>query len=970
MAFSGSTYGGLANSFNEAVSGTVIDPLDWNELFTDIETAINKLSGGKTAEVVDVASASTCDIGAVTSYRVRITGTTTITSLGTVANCFRVVHFAAALTINYNATTLILPGAANLTFAAGDAMIASSDGSGNWHVLFAQLGGVAVTTAGVQTFSNKTLDNSNIITVKDANFTIQDDADTTKQAKFQASGITTATTRTFTLPDVTDTLVTLTATQTLTNKTLTSPTLTTPALGTPASGTLTNCTGLPVSTGISGLASGAATFLATPSSANLRALLSDESGTGTAYFQGGDAGTPSAIVLTNGTSLPVSGITASTSTSLGVGSVELGHATDTTLSRASAGQLAVEGVQVATASNSVTLSNKTLDNSTTLTVKDASFTIQDDADATKQLKLQLSGLTTATTRTLTVPDVTDTIVTLGATQTLTSKTLTSPTLTTPVLGTPSSGTLTNCTGLPISTGVSGLGSGVATFLATPSSANLAAAVSDETGSGALVLGTAPTISGALLTGTADIQQAVKWSGSITPTALSGDVNDYAPTGFSTATVVRQDGGASDRNITGVAGGSDGLVKVLLNTGSANNLVLVDGSASSTAANRFALGSNITIAPNQGCILRYDGTLSRWTAMGVFVSSGGGGGGTVTSLTPSSGLASTITAAAPGSAISSSGSLYAAKVVNAQTGTTYTVLDGDRAKCVTFSNTASIAVTLPQAGASSEFQSGWFSEFVNLNYGAVTITPTTSTINGQSSAVLQRGQSARVFSDGSNYSAATARPNVAVQVFTSSGTYTPTPGMSYCEIRCLGAGGGGGGVAGSASQMRMAGGGGAGSLSLKIATAAAIGASQTVTIGAGGSGGSAGANNGTSGGDTSVGSLCIGKGGSFGAGTSTAGGGGTGGVAGTGDITGTGMNGQSGNYTDTTDSLLVNGAIGGSSICGGGGRGGSASGGSANAGTAGAGYGSGGGGATATKVASNAAGGAGTGGLVWIIEYIA
>lgn len=54
------------------------------------------------------------------------------------------------------------------------------------------------------------------------------------------------------------------------------------------------------------------------------------------------------------------------------------------------------------------------------------------------------------------------------------------------LGTPSSGTLTNATDLPISTGVSGLGAGVATFLATPSSANLSSAVTDETGSGALV----------------------------------------------------------------------------------------------------------------------------------------------------------------------------------------------------------------------------------------------------------------------------------------------------------------------------------------------------------------------------------------------------------------------------------------------------------------------------------------------------
>lgn len=75
----------------------------------------------------------------------------------------------------------------------------------------------------------------------------------------------------------------------------------------------------------------------------------------------------------------------------------------------------------------------------------------------------------------------------------TAKLASSLTLTTPNIGTPSAGTLTNCTGLPISTGVSGLGTGVATFLATPSSANLASAVTDETGSGALVFATSPTL---------------------------------------------------------------------------------------------------------------------------------------------------------------------------------------------------------------------------------------------------------------------------------------------------------------------------------------------------------------------------------------------------------------------------------------------------------------------------------------------
>ena len=81
----------------------------------------------------------------------------------------------------------------------------------------------------------------------------------------------------------------------------------------------------------------------------------------------------------------------------------------------------------------------------------------------------------------------------GALVFATSPTLTSPSMSAPALGTPASGVMTNVTGLPISTGVSGLGTGVATFLATPSSANFISAVTDETGTGSLVFGTSPTI---------------------------------------------------------------------------------------------------------------------------------------------------------------------------------------------------------------------------------------------------------------------------------------------------------------------------------------------------------------------------------------------------------------------------------------------------------------------------------------------
>jgi len=80
-----------------------------------------------------------------------------------------------------------------------------------------------------------------------------------------------------------------------------------------------------------------------------------------------------------------------------------------------------------------------------------------------------------------------TVVGTTDTQTLTNKTLTAPDL-----GTPTAITLTNGTGLPL-TGVAGLGTGIATFLATPSSANLRASLTDETGSGAAVFGTSPNI---------------------------------------------------------------------------------------------------------------------------------------------------------------------------------------------------------------------------------------------------------------------------------------------------------------------------------------------------------------------------------------------------------------------------------------------------------------------------------------------
>jgi hypothetical protein len=100
--------------------------------FRLIDPAISPTLDAITPAWVDLASATTTDLGTVTA-NVRITGTTTITGFGTAASGItRKLRFAAALTLTYNATSLILPGAADITTAAGDTAEAISLGSGNW----------------------------------------------------------------------------------------------------------------------------------------------------------------------------------------------------------------------------------------------------------------------------------------------------------------------------------------------------------------------------------------------------------------------------------------------------------------------------------------------------------------------------------------------------------------------------------------------------------------------------------------------------------------------------------------------------------------------------------------------------------------------------------------------------------------------------------------------------------------------
>ena len=186
---------------------------------------------------------------------------------------------------------------------------------------------------------------------------------------------------------------------------------------------------------------------------------------------------------------------------------------------------------------------------------------------------------------------------------------------------------------------------------------------------------------------------------------------------------------------------------------------------------------LTVAGTSGGI-PYFNSATTWASSALLAANGpviGGGAGTAPSTvagpttpnsvpeyfisTPSGGLAQTPTFALAG------------VPTNAQTGTSYTLVATDRASYLSFSNASSIAVTLPQAG-SAGFGSNFVTKLNNIGVGAVTVTPTTSTIDGNATMVLNQGESAFIYSDNTNYFSArdsgqlTASTNVT---FTRSAT---------------------------------------------------------------------------------------------------------------------------------------------------------------------------------------------------------
>lgn len=307
----------------------------------------------------------------------------------------------------------------------------------------------------------------------------------------------------------------------------TSPTLVTPNLGTPASGTLTNATGLPFSTGLTG------TILASqmvalptgdvyqgngsnqPAAVTLSAAIDASFGSaqgdilyrgatgwtvlapGTSGFfletlgasanpawssaAGGSGCTVSGgaqfqIIVNNGSS----GCSSSANGSVQVGALTLGAsgtAGSVAMGNATSGVVTLQPVTGALGTVTASLPANT-GTVSELNLAQTWTAAQTFTNSDIKLLGSSTGATTfasanagASNFTITFPALTDTVDLLTSAVTLTNKTLTAPVMTAPVLGTPASGTLINATGLPISTGLTGAGTGVLTALGNATNAS-------------------------------------------------------------------------------------------------------------------------------------------------------------------------------------------------------------------------------------------------------------------------------------------------------------------------------------------------------------------------------------------------------------------------------------------------------------------------------------------------------------------
>lgn len=117
-------------------------------------------------------------------------------------------------------------------------------------------------------------------------------------------------------------------------------------------------------------------------------------------------------------------------------------------------------------------------------------------------------------------------------------------------------------------------------------------------------------------------------------------------------------------------------------------------------------------------------------------------------------------------------------INAQTGASYAIAAGDNGKLITRTNGSAMADTIAQASNTGSFPTGWWTEIqvLDTSVGNVTITATTSTINGKTTLVIQPGQSVKIFSDGTNYFATRGMGLIAQIASTETGAATTGTGV--------------------------------------------------------------------------------------------------------------------------------------------------------------------------------------------------
>lgn len=273
---------------------------------------------------------------------------------------------------------------------------------------------------------------------------------------------------------------------------------------------------------------------------------------------------------------------------------------------------------------------------------------------------------------------------------------------------------------------------------------------------------------------------------------------------------------------------------------------------------------------------------------------------------------------------------------------------------------------------SHYSNAYFSLDSNAFVTGVTYATDSGTATPASASVTVHGTNG-ITTSGSGHtitiSGAGTTDAVVRQVFTTTGTYTPTAGMLYCDIEVVGGGGGSGGIAATgATQNSCSAGGGGGGYARGIFSAATIGASKSVTIGAGGTAGTAGNNTGGTGGTTSVGVLISATGGlGGGGGPAVSSGsyfcshGGVGGAGSGGDYQ---TNGGAGGSTTQIGFVLGIAGFGGSTFFGG-----NALGADNATAIAGLSFGGGASGSSQGQNFSAQVGAAGAAGIVIITEYV-